>query len=131
MRRDDWPVGQHGIGELAPPENNVCRYCRQPRGEQHKEDCVIRGRTVVVRLTVEYVRQVPEDWDEEMINFHFNEGTHCIDNEILYLRHQTHVFEHEEGGSGCYCSHSHGKYVREATEWDEQMHHTFIANAEG
>lgn len=125
MNRDDWPVGDFGIRPVTE-DQDICTYCKQPRGAQHEKGCTIRQRTIVVKLTVEYVCEVPEDWDEQMIHFHFNEGTYCMDNEFLKLRRQLHVFE-EQGG--CFCSRTHAEYVREASDFDESMFHLSVADS--
>lgn len=126
MRREDWPVGDHGVRPVSEAED-VCTYCRQPRGEQHKPDCAIRQRTIVVRMTVEYVQPIVEDWDEEMINFYFNEGTHCSSNDIEYMhRRMRHL---EAARAQCLCRNTHIVYVREAEEEDEQDMDVFVAAA--
>jgi hypothetical protein len=138
VKRDNWIVGDNGIRPVSR-DANVCTYCREPRGNTHKPDCVIRSRSVVVRLTVEYVKLVPESFDEEMVNFVANEGTRCIDNSIHELNERSVRWEEQargdEGpevyGISCFCGHASEVYVREANEHDEQVHGVYVAKAEG
>jgi hypothetical protein len=128
VKRENWPVGDHGIRPISRDEQ-VCTYCRQPRGDEHKADCAIRQRTVVVRLTVEYVCGVGEDRSPEQIEFHFNEGTSCLNNEIDRLHRLMGHWDHRlDGGGGCFCPHARGEYVREATERDEEIFDVRVAN---
>ena len=58
MNRQDWIVEQEGVrpaGTLGE-----CFYCQTKVGDQHKAACGIRRRTVVVKMTMEYVITVPE-----------------------------------------------------------------------
>jgi hypothetical protein len=117
MNRDDWPVKEYGnvLGE--------CRYCGAKIGEQHRKGCVIRKRTVVVEITVQLVRAVPEDFDKDMIEFGMNEGSACSDNIIDEI---TEAAERRDGLDRCSCPVVTGKYVREATKEDEEFDVLFI-----
>ena len=139
MKRSNWTVGDEGIRPVSRDEN-VCTYCREPRGNTHKPDCVIRQRTVVVRLTVEYVKTVPESFDEEMVNFIANEGSRCIDNSIHELSKRSETWEEwmttdprpDQGYTGmrCFCGCATEVYVREATEHDEEMHGVHVRDVQ-
>lgn len=65
---------------VGPP--GKCTYCLQPMGAQHKEDCVIREKTVRVRMTVEFDHLTVESWRQTDIEFHMNESSSCADNLI-------------------------------------------------
>lgn len=90
-----------------------CFYCQRKLGEEHLSRCVLRSRTVVVRVTIEMVRQVPDDWTAEDIEFHINDSSWCADNIVDDLTRFT------ERGEGCLCRHLSAEYVREATAEDE------------
>jgi len=138
MKRNHWIVGDEGIRPVSR-DKNVCTYCREPRGNTHKPECVIRQRTVVMRLTVEYVATVVESFDQEMIEFQRNEGTRCADNTIIelaerierYEKQGTDEHDDEHVGRTCFCGTAREEYVREATEHDEMMDGIYVAKCEG
>lgn len=88
-----------------------CTYCREPIGSDHKPDCVIRQRTVVLRMTIEYVASVPADWTPEQIEFHRNDSSWCCGNAVKDI-----VALHD--GGDCMCDRTSFEYVREATGED-------------
>jgi hypothetical protein len=88
-----------------------CFYCQRPIGAEHEADCVMRDRTVVVRLTVEYPIRVPEHWTPEDIELHRNDSSWCIGNAVVELD--------SVNDQGCICGIAKVEYVREATEDDE------------
>lgn len=105
-------------------KNSQCVHCRTKEGSEHAHDCVCRTRTVVVEMTVEYIIAVPEDFNEDLINFCRNESSACVDHafdvEIPQWR------EHRENeGYVCLCPHVKTKYVREATRED---HKNFVTD---
>lgn len=114
MRRENWKVIEGDNRPAGAPDR--CFYCGVPHGGQHKEGCVIRTRTVVVRATFEYTVDVPEDWDQEMIEFQRNEGSWCADNGIGELND---LSERLDKAGACACAAISYEYVREATEEDE------------
>lgn len=89
-----------------------CFYCNHPLGSEHREDCVTRQRTVVVRYAIEVTICVPEDWDEGTINFHRNDSTWCADNLIEELQRCP--------ADRCLCDVAKAEFVREATREDEE-----------
>lgn len=115
MKRANWLVnGDYG--------NEKCRYCQIPLGQEHKQDCVARRRTIVIEFAVQMVVAVPEDWNQELIEFGFNDSSSCADNifsnlERLVKRH---------GGDLCLCPQHKTRYLREATEDDEQQNQLFV-----
>lgn len=88
---------------------HLCFYCQQPLLSPHKDDCVLRKRTVVVRMTVEYAIWSPEYEDKDGLEFRLNEGTWCSNNAIDDL-----------SKIRCICPITTFEYVREATEKDEE-----------
>ena len=82
-------------------------------GEAPQNDCVTARRTVALELKTWLLVSVPRDWDENDINFFFNESSHCIGNEFRQI-----VDEHERGH--CACFRTKARYLREATEEDHE-----------
>lgn len=125
MRRSSWLVTEKGTCPSGGPDE--CCYCKQKIGADHAADCVLRRRTVVVRLNVEYVTTVEENDGEppEHALFYWNEGTYCMDNALEDIR--AFVYDEEAGDDpddphktfGCICPVATIEYVREATEADE------------
>lgn len=111
MKRDDWTVTENTIRPAGPQDR--CLYCETKLGEQHKEDCVIRCKTVKVDFTISMVMEVPEYWDKADIEHHYNDGRYCMDNIIDELR------KREGIAKNCLCGLTKAKYVGDATEEDE------------
>jgi hypothetical protein len=117
MRREDWIVDERSVRPAGKPDE--CFYCQAKVGEQHKSECVLRRRTVVVRMTIEHVIDVPEDWDASNIEFHRNESSWCANNAKADLDR---VFDRaDQDGATCLCGRVHYEYVREATTEDEAV----------
>jgi hypothetical protein len=112
VRRSSWPVTQDDLSERP----NGCRQCGASLGAEHVVDCARRKRTVVVRMQIEYVIEVPEHWTEDHIEFHRNESTWCAGNAQSELDA---LFEYTEKQEDCVCLLTKCEFVREATEDDE------------
>ena len=97
----------HGPRPAGQPDQ--CFYCGQALGQEHKPDCVMRKRTVVLQFTVEMTVEVPEFWTPEQIEFHRNESSYCSGNVVGEL-----------SAAGCLCSTSHFEFLREANEEDDK-----------
>ena len=41
-------------------------------------------KRVRVRIIFERIITVPEDWDKEMVEFHLNDSSHCLANEVRH-----------------------------------------------
>lgn len=82
----------------------ACFRCGQPVGSEHKPDCVMIRKKVLVRMTVEYEVSIPNHWTKEDFEFHRNEGTWCAGNVIEEL----HEFA---GESECLCNCTHFEYL--------------------
>lgn len=115
MKRQFWKVIESDNRPAGPSDQ--CFYCRQPHGAQHKEDCGICQRTVVVRTTIERVIEVPEYFTLENIQFLLGEGTRCSDNEVQEIYDMA---KRLDSAGGCSCRLITTEYVREATAEDEQ-----------
>ena len=110
MKKTDWPVTEDAVRPARL--DGTCFYCYEPLGGQHKAECVMRTRTVMVEVIFQIMREVPEHWDEDNIEFGLNESSWCFDN----------ILEDLQPGNGeCLCNHAYGKYLREATEEDEKV----------
>jgi hypothetical protein len=119
MHRNDWPVLEHGIRPAGKPTE--CFYCGAERGAVHRNECVIRSRTVVVRTIVEHVIDVPESFEVE--NIEFTEGSSCSNNMIRQLQDLTNRLDDE---GKCTCGMVTREYVREATPEDENESALFV-----
>jgi len=108
MKRDNWTVTTHAVRPAGQPDR--CFYCGEKIGSQHKEDCVIRTKTVLMEFRVSMVVSVPEHWDENDIEFEYNYGTWCADNLMDML---------DRKDNGCLCNFVDAKYIRDATDEDE------------
>lgn len=137
MKKQDWTIGQEGVRPAGKPDE--CFYCRNKSGEQHKADCVIRKRTVVVKMTMEYVIAVPEDWDVSNIEFHRNESSWCANNAreeltkmFEYIEKSREEVVNPDGTTShgndvpCLCDRTQFEYVREATPEDEYANGVFV-----
>lgn len=107
------PVDDDGVRPAGDP--NFCFYCGMPKGK-HKDDCVCRQRTVVVEMTIRYVSEVPADWDVHMIEFHKNESSFCLGNDI----EQLHQEKNARYGYCNICQRAEVKFIREATADDHE-----------
>jgi hypothetical protein len=90
------------------------------RGVEHKTDCVMRKRTVMVRFTVDLAMEYPEDFDAQAIEFNWNQGSLCADNLIDRMQDATDRMEEHSQTHGCLCRFVEAKFLREATKDDEE-----------
>lgn len=117
MKRDKWIVSEKGRLDSS---RSSCFYCGENIGSTHKEECIMRRRTIVMEMKVEIVIDVPEIWDEYMCDFHHNESSWCSSNIIENLKHM-------DKAMGCLCDVTEFKYIREATKEDEDMHKMYVS----
>ena len=110
MTRKDWDVGAYSVRPAGKPDE--CFYCGAKIGEQHKPNCVIRKKTIVSRLTIDFVDSVPENWDKDVIDFHYNDSSWCASNILNRLE--------ERSNFRCLCDVASFEYLRDATEEDEE-----------
>ena len=94
--------------------DGTCFYCQVPIGELHKKDCVCRSKTCVVDFNIRMVVSVPEFWDAEQIDFHYNESSWCADS-LLNL-----IEDRRKRARMCLCNITSAEFIREATEEDEE-----------
>ena len=110
MVRKDWTVGEYSVRPAGKPDE--CYYCGAKVGEQHKPNCTIRKKTIVARLTIDFVDSVPENWDKDIIDFHYNDSSWCASNIVNRLE--------ERSNFRCLCDVASFEYLRDATEEDEE-----------
>lgn len=104
----------HGPRPAGKPDQ--CFYCQQPLGSNHKHECVMRQRTVMMQVTITLPVAVPECWTPEHIEFHRNESSWCAGNWANDLLEDPAADDPEPR---CICSHYEAEYLREATAQDE------------
>ena len=120
MRRSEWIAGRYSARPAGKPDE--CFYCHAPLGQPHKEGCVIRVRTVVVRVEIELPVAIPEDWDAEQIEY-FMEDCALFDR-IEDMRQRT--------MGRCTCDLiKQIEYVREATPEDEEYVQLHVSGEPG
>lgn len=110
----------NGVRPAGPPDK--CFYCGHVVGG-HSPGCVCLVRSVVLRLKMELdvVVDVPEDWSVELIEFQRNDGTRCADTDIEALLAWRDKHTEEDGAAiegPCFCGATEYEYVREATPQD-------------
>lgn len=110
MTRKDWTVDEYSVRPAGKPDE--CYYCGAKVGEQHKSNCVIREKTIVTRMTIDFVDSVPENWDKDVIDFHYNDSSWCASNILNRLE--------ERNNFRCLCDVASFEYLRDATEEDEE-----------
>ncbi len=113
MKCNKWIVKEEDVRPARP--DGTCFYCCSALGDQHRQGCVLRTKTVVMDATFRVVFDVPEDWDRALIEFRYNESTWCAGNLVDTL-----VKMHEEGD--CMCDRTRVKYVRQATLEDHRRY---------
>lgn len=122
MERSDWTVGSFGVRPAGPPDR--CFYCDAKVGEQHKLECVIRQRTVVVDVNIRMVLSVPEHWEPYDIEHHYNESSSCADNLMNAIE------KHRRRLHRCMCGDVQVAYVEEASKSDEEWYETYVSEEE-
>ncbi len=122
-RKSPWTVGDYAVRPGGAP--NSCAYCKAEYGTEHKEDCELRQRTVVVRFNVTMAVAVPEHWHPSLITFKYNESSWCSSNLVHLL---TELEDRMDDEGSCLCHLGGAEYVREATEGDEEANALYVEN---
>jgi hypothetical protein len=52
--------------------------------EKTLADVPRKKKTVRILISFEMDREVPEEWDQNQVEFYYNESSHCMGNEIAY-----------------------------------------------
>jgi hypothetical protein len=117
------PVDDDGVRPVG--RQDECLYCHAPKGE-HKADCVVPQRTVVVEMKIRYVTEMPASWTKDEIEFKLNESSSCADNEVRV------VCASAEAAPENYCNtcrRTEFRFVGEATAEDmEEMGYNAAKN---
>jgi len=94
----------------APAGNpGMCFYCRRAIGDEHMADCVLRRRSVVLRMTIEFPVWQTESWTPEMIVQHRMSTGWCAGNVVRELDRL-----------GCLCGVAAFEFVREGRDADHE-----------
>ena len=120
MKREDWTITESSVRPLGNPDE--CFYCGEKVGGQHKDDCIMRSKTVVVNFSVDVVLDVPEHWDANRIDFRHNESSWCASNLIDLLK--------EQSEDRCLCPFTKATYLRDASEEDEDSWGYYVTDLE-
>lgn len=101
----------HGPRPAGAPDK--CFYCGRSLDEEHEEDCVLRQRTVRLRVTFDIIKVVPEGWNKEAIENQFGgKWSYCMHNIAEIIG--------DGASNGCMCDwHISTELVEEASEEDE------------
>jgi hypothetical protein len=75
----------------------------------------------VIKVTIEMMREVVEDWSVEDIERYLNCGSWCANNIISDIEEQVERMR-------CICSTFYAKFVREATQKDEERFKLRVAD---
>lgn len=116
MKRDNWVVEEYGIRPAGPPDH--CFYCGEPLGHTHDEECVIRSRTVVVKVSAEVVITVPEFFTREQVDKAYERNRMVVGLDYL-------IEQLRERREYVLATVSIG-YMREATTEDEEIGQLFV-----
>ena len=70
-------------------------------------------KKVLIKITVEHIIDVPQEWDKDMINFHLSDSSHCASNDLLDAAED----RFRDDGTSSWLDLD-AVYVRDATEED-------------
>jgi len=119
MKKNNLIVKEEDEAPARP--DGTCFYCKQKIGEEHLENCYKRERSVVVEFTIRVVTKEPEHWTPDDIEFHYNESSWCADNLLNSL-----VRRQKSNPDWCLCQFTKAKYIKEASEIDEEEFDVFV-----
>lgn len=60
----------------------------------------------IIEFTIRLPMDYPEDWDDDMIEFHLNESSWCMDNIIDELKKYSETY-------GCICGICEGRVIKD------------------
>lgn len=72
-------------------------------------------KLVPVRMTVYLKVEVPDDWDDDAIEFFLNESSHCSNNEVRQLADECDRL----GNERCFCSRT--SFVVDREWWEKNQ----------
>ena len=120
-----WVVTPAHVNGSFQSEGTRCIWCKSILGEIHEPSCVVRQRSVIIKIEIVMERMVPESFSPGGIEFHMNDSSWCASNIIDELQAMFGTNER------CLCNHFEGTYIREATEKDEAMYGRNVADEIG
>lgn len=123
MKREKWTVTADDDGIRPAGPDDECFYCRAKVGSEHETECVIREQTVVIELTIEVVVKMPESWSDDAIEFKYNESSSCKSGLIEDIMRMD---KRMRPVGNCLCGAGQVRFVREATDDDEERYQTFV-----
>jgi hypothetical protein len=86
-----------------------CFYCHVTIGGEHKDDCVLIHKKVMVSVTIRYDIEVPAHWSADDVEDHRNNSSWCANNLVAEL-------DEVAGGDRCLCGKARFEFVRVASE---------------
>lgn len=132
MRQKSWLVQEKEVDKIT----RVCVYCRQEIGREHKTDCVLRKKTVLVKVTFEMPVVVPEFWTPHQVEFHWNGSSSCCNNLIddmqeIFKQPDQEIDGHKTPVGACLCDSAfEAEFVREM-DTDDENHWNFRLETDG
>jgi len=117
MVREESRIVTASNGPRPGGNANECFYCHESVGSQHKHDCVLFTKTVVITVQIELVKSVPASWTDEQVLFFCNESSSCSDNLIDDIASMQ---ERLNKNGFCSCRLVKAVGVEDATEDDEE-----------
>lgn len=82
------------------------------------------GKLVTVELRVKLVVEVPDDWDQDMVEFHENESSYCLNNHLDQINgiceesHRRNKANDLRLGERCICFASEVKFLQYGADKD-------------
>jgi len=101
-----WPKVVKNDDGIRPAGNpDQCFYCKSKIGEEHRTDCCIVTKKVLINYCIVVEIDVPHYKSAEQIEFHRNSGTWCANNLIDELQQ----IKEEKG---CLCLATTAKFIK-------------------
>lgn len=110
-------TADHGPRPAGKPDE--CFYCHEKVGGDHKDDCVLFQKLVVVEVKFTYIRTAPAGFTDQDIEFGMNESSSCADNMLAELNRL--YPKDDEFAVHCLCGHAEGRVLRDATVEDTKL----------
>lgn len=107
-------TADHGPRPAGKPDE--CFYCHEPVGGDHKDDCVLFEKLVVVEVKFQFIRAVPAGFSDHAVEFGMNESSSCANNLLTELNRL--YPKDDEFATQCLCGRAEGRVLRDATADD-------------
>ena len=83
------------------PGQTTCLYCSQEVGTPHNVDvCVLIQKKIKLKISFEIEDEIPAHWEDENIDFFYQEGSMCHDSFIDRLLERQ---KERAETTGCMC----------------------------